>query len=135
MSIEQFSLFSGVVSICFAFWLRQNVAKTSEGNAKMIEIAEAIREGARAFLKREFKAIVWAGALLAIILYFSQKPNGLMVATGFIIGALASALAAFVGMQTVGFANSRVAEAARGGMKSAFSLAFRGGAVTGFLVV
>ena len=93
MSIEQFSLFSGVVSICFAFWLRQNVAKTSEGNAKMIEIAEAIREGARAFLKREFKAIVWAGALLAIILYFSQKPNGLMVATGFIIGALASALA------------------------------------------
>ncbi len=134
MSVEQFALFTGVASILFALWLRRSVAQSSEGSPKMIEIAEAIREGARAFLRREFKAIFWAGLVIAAVLWLTQ-PEGKMVAFGFIVGALASATAAYVGMKTAVMANSRVAESARDGMKSAFALAFRGGAVTGFLVV
>mgnify|MGYP001617287707 FL=1 len=134
MTIEQFALFTSVVSILFALWLRRGVAKFPEGNPKMIEIAEAIREGARAFLRREFKAIFIVGIVIVGILWTTQ-PEGKMVAFGFAIGALASAMAAYIGMKTAVMANSRVAEGARDGMKKAFNLAFRGGAVTGFLVV
>ena len=98
----------------------------------MKEIAEAIREGSRAFLKRQFKSIFLAGALIALALWYFL---GNLIALGFVVGALASSLAAYLGMQTSVMANVRVAEAAKSGLKKAFALAFRGGAVTGFLVV
>lgn len=98
----------------------------------MKEIAEAIREGSRAFLKRQFKAILVVGIVVAIVLWWALSG---MVAFGFIIGAVASSLAAYLGMKTAVMANSRVAEAAKSGLKEAFSLAFKGGSVTGFLVV
>ena len=98
----------------------------------MREIAEAIREGSRAFLKRQFKSIFLVGILIALALWYFL---GNLIALGFAVGALASSLAAYLGMQTSVMANVRVAEGAKSGLKKAFALAFRGGAVTGFLVV
>ncbi|OGF73935.1 sodium-translocating pyrophosphatase [Candidatus Giovannonibacteria bacterium RIFCSPHIGHO2_02_43_13] len=132
MTIENFALATAVVSIVFALWLRRGVKKQSEGDEKMKEIAEAIREGSKAFLKRQFKSIFVVGAVIALALWWAFD---LTVTSGFIVGALASSLAAFLGMQTAVMANSRVTEAAKRGLRPAFQLAFRGGAVTGFLVV
>ena len=98
----------------------------------MKEIAEAIREGSKAFLKRQFKTVLIVGVIIAGIIYVYL---GKGIAGGFILGALASSLAAYLGMQTAVMANVRVTEAAKKGLKEAFALAFRGGAVTGFLVV
>ncbi|MDP2668263.1 MAG: sodium-translocating pyrophosphatase [bacterium] len=132
MTIENFALWTGIISIIFALWLRSSVKKHSEGNEKMKEIAEAIREGSKAFLKRQFKTVLVVGIVIAGIIYIYL---GKGIAGGFILGALASSLAAYLGMQTAVMANSRVTEAAKSGLKQAFDLAFRGGAVTGFLVV
>ncbi|KKT42115.1 MAG: K(+)-insensitive pyrophosphate-energized proton pump [Candidatus Giovannonibacteria bacterium GW2011_GWA2_44_13b] len=132
MTIENFALITAAVSIVFALWLRHGVKKQSEGDEKMKEIAEAIREGSKAFLKRQFKSIFVVGVIIALALWWAFN---LTVASGFIVGALASSLAAFLGMQTAVMANSRVTEAAKSGLRPAFQLAFRGGAVTGFLVV
>ena len=134
MTIENFALATAVVSIVFAFCLRRGVKKHSEGDEKMKEIAEAIREGSKAFLKRQFKSIFVVGVVIAAIIYFAPG-LGELVSAGFVLGALASSLAAFLGMQTAVMANSRVTEAAKHGLRPAFQLAFRGGAVTGFLVV
>src|SRR3989344_4744201 len=132
MTIENFALWTGIISIIFALWLRNSVKKHSEGNEKMKEIAEAIREGSKAFLKRQFKTVLIVGVIIAGIIYVYL---GKGIAGGFILGALASSLAAYLGMQTAVMANVRVTEAAKKGLKEAFALAFRGGAVTGFLVV
>ena len=132
MTIENFAFITVAVSIIFALWLRHGVKKHSEGDEKMKEIAEAIREGSKAFLKRLFKSIFVVGVVIALVLWLAFDGS---VASGFIVGALASSLAAFLGMQTAVMANSRVTEAAKTGLKAAFQLAFRGGAVTGFLVV
>ena len=132
MSVEIFAMVTSLASIAFALWLRRSVKQASEGTPKMVEIADAIREGSRAFLSREFQAMLGVGLLIATILWLGL---GIMIAVGFAIGAIASALAAYIGMQTAVLANSRVAEKARGGLSGAFLLAFRGGAVTGFLVV
>lgn len=132
MTIENFAFVTGIVSIIFALWLRSSVKKHSEGDEKMKEIAEAIREGSKAFLKRQFKSIFVVGVVIALTLGWAFHWS---VAVGFVVGALASSLAAFLGMQTAVMANSRVTESAKSGLESAFRLAFRGGAVTGFLVV
>ncbi len=132
MSIENFAIWTAVISIIFALYLRRSVKKESAGDQKMQEIAEAIREGSKAFLKRQFKSILIVGIIIAIILWFAL---GKLIALGFVIGALASSLAAYLGMNTAVMANSRVAEGAKSGLKKAFSLAFKGGSVTGFLVV
>ncbi len=132
MTIENFALGTGVISIIFALWLRMSVKKHSEGNDKMKEIAEAIRAGSKAFLKRQFKTVLVVGIVITGLIYFYLGKN---IAAGFVLGALASSLAAFLGMQTAVMTNSRVTESAKKGLKEAFQLAFRGGAVTGFLVV
>ena len=120
MSIEYFAIGTSVFSILFALWLRARVKKEPEGDEKMREIAEAIREGSRAFLKRQFKAVFLAGILVALALWYFL---GNLIAIGFIAGALASSLAAFFGMKTSVMANVRVAEAAKSGLTKAFSLA------------
>lgn len=136
MIIEYFAMGTAVASILFALALRMSVKKQPEGNDAMVAIADAIREGSRAFLKRQYKAVFVVGVIIAILLKMTQPASeSSLIALGFIVGAIASGLAAYVGMQTAVMANSRVAEAARDGMKKAFNLAFRGGAVTGFLVV
>ncbi len=98
----------------------------------MIEIALAIREGAVAFLKRQYRTI----GIVAIVLFFILLATlGIKSALGFLIGALASALSGFIGMMVSTKANVRVAEIAKLGLKRALDLSFKGGSVTGFLVV
>src|SRR3989338_613423 len=132
MTIEYFAIGTSAISILFALVLRRSVKKEPEGDEKMREIAEAIREGSRAFLKRQFKSVFVVGVAVALALWYFL---GNLIALGFVVGATASSLAAFLGMQTAVMANVRVTESAKSGIQKAFSLAFKGGSVTGFLVV
>jgi K(+)-stimulated pyrophosphate-energized sodium pump len=104
----------------------------SPGNERMQSISAAVQEGASAYLTRQYTIIAAVGVVVFIILIPLQN---IRVAIGFLIGAALSAAAGFVGMNVSVRANTRVAEAARGGVSKALSVAFRGGAVTGMLVV
>ncbi len=120
-----------IFSLIFAYFLIQEVNKSPEGSGKMIEISQAIREGAISYLKRQFRTIAIAAVIIAFILLIIL---GFKAALGFLIGAAASALSGFVGMMVSTKANVRVAEASKRGLDPALQLSFKGGAVTGFLV-
>ena len=98
----------------------------------MEEISRAIEEGSRAFIKRQYKVVGIVALLIAILLYFFID---FISAIGFLVGGAASALAGYLGMMTAVKSNVKVAEAAKKGLAPAFSLAYLGGSVTGFLVV
>lgn len=121
-----------IIGILFAFWTRRRIASASAGDEKMMEIAAAIEEGARAYLKRQYIYVGYVAIALAILLSVAL---GWKTVLGFIVGATASGLAGYLGMMTAVFSNVRVAEAARRGLGPAFKIAFLGGSVTGFLVV
>jgi len=121
-----------LLSLVFAFFLIQTIKRAPSGSGKMIEISHAIREGAMAFLKRQYKAVGLVAVIIFLILLFSF---GIKTAAGFVVGAIASAISGIIGMLVSTQANVRVAEAAKKGLKSAFSISFKGGSVTGFLVV
>jgi K(+)-stimulated pyrophosphate-energized sodium pump len=104
----------------------------SPGNEQMRTISRAVQEGASAYLRRQYLIIAIVGAVLFVVLIPLQS---ISVAIGFAIGGLASAAAGFIGMNVSVRANARVAEAGRGGISPALSAAFRGGAITGLLVV
>jgi K(+)-stimulated pyrophosphate-energized sodium pump len=104
----------------------------SPGNEKMVSISSAVQEGARAYLNRQYTTIAVVGVVLFVALIFIQD---IYVAIGFLIGGLSSAAAGYIGMNVSVRSNARVAEAAREGVPKALSVAFRGGAVTGMLVV
>jgi K(+)-stimulated pyrophosphate-energized sodium pump len=121
-----------IFSLLFAYLSIREVRKAPFGSGKQIEIQKAIREGAVAFLKRQYKTV----AILAIFLFFLLWiALGFRVGLGFLIGAIASATAGLIGMLVSTQANLKVAEAAKRGLKEAFDLSFKGGSVTGFLVV
>jgi K(+)-stimulated pyrophosphate-energized sodium pump len=104
----------------------------SPGNERMRSISAAVQEGARAYLNRQYSTIAVVGIVLFVALIFVQD---IWVAIGFAIGGLSSAAAGYIGMNVSVRANARVAEAAREGVPKALSVAFRGGAITGMLVV
>ena len=131
MSILIFSLIASLVALAYGGILISHVLKQPQGDEKMRAISQAIREGANAYLKRQNRVVAIVGIVIAVLLFvFLDKTT----AVGFIVGAVASMLAGFVGMFVAVRANVRVAEAAKSGIKPAFNLAFRGGAVTGFFV-
>jgi len=136
MTIENaaiyFALGSALVAIIYGYFVGSFVLKQPAGNKRMQEIASAIQQGASAYLSRQYRTIAVVAVILALILGFTL---GWTMAIGFLIGAVLSAAAGFIGMSISVRANVRVAEAARGGLKKAMDLAFKGGSVTGILVV
>ena len=129
--IIYFAISAGLISIISAFIIRAGIAKKPRGNEKMIEISQAIEIGSKAYLKRQYKTISVVAIIIAVLLgaFFN-----LTTSLGFLIGAIASALAGYFGMLTSVMSNSRVAESAKQGLSKAFRLSFLGGSVTGFLV-
>lgn len=119
-------------ALLYGLWLIVDIMRRGAGDERMQEIASAIQEGATAYLQRQYLVVSGVAAILAAILYYALGQN---TAVGFLIGAFLSALAGFVGMSVSVRTNVRVAEAAKKGLSEAFSLAYKGGAVTGFLVV
>jgi len=131
MSTLFFPIITSLFSLVFAYFLIREVRKAPSGSGKQIEVSLAIREGAIAFLKRQYKTV----GLVAVFLFFLLwLIFGFKTGFGFLIGALFSALAGFVGMMVSTQANLKVTEAAKKGLREAFNLAFKGGSVTGFLV-
>src|SRR3954452_15626743 len=122
----------GVVAVLFAVVLTVVVLRQPPGNERMIEIARAIQEGASAYLNRQYLVIGLIGIVVAILLGVTL---GWVTAVLYIVGAVCSAAAGYVGMNVSVRSNLRTAEAARSGLSKALSTAFRGGAVTGFMVV
>ncbi len=117
-----------VYSAYIMLWLRRQPA----GNSKMQEISRAIQEGSSAYLNRQYKAIAYVSVVLAVLIYFTL---GAVSTVGFAIGAVASAIAGYIGMNVAVRSNSKTAEAAKSGINSALTLAFKAGSVTGYLVV
>ncbi len=121
----------GVAGVFFAIILAVTVKKASPGDEKMGEIADAIKEGAIAYLNRQLKSVSLVGIVIFIVILVAL---GAKMAIGFLIGAAASYLAGYIGMRVSVVANVRVAEAAKKGLSAGLSLAFKGGAVTGMMV-
>ncbi len=119
-------------AVVYGVLTSRSLLALSPGNERMRSISAAVQEGARAYLNRQYTTIAGVGVLLFIVLIPVQN---IRVAIGFAIGGVLSAAAGYIGMNVSVRANARVAESARGGIGPALSVAFRGGAVTGMLVV
>ncbi|MEK7572566.1 MAG: sodium-translocating pyrophosphatase [Patescibacteria group bacterium] len=127
-----FAIISSLIAILYGLFLAKSILKKSAGNEKMQAIAAAIAEGAKAYLNRQYKTI----GIIAVVLFFILWIMlGIASAGGFVLGAVLSALAGYIGMNVSVKANVRTTEAARNGLKTALDVAFKGGTVTGLLVV
>jgi K(+)-stimulated pyrophosphate-energized sodium pump len=126
------ALICAAFAVAYGLLTTQQLLALSPGNAEMQRISGAVQEGAQAYLRRQYTTIAGVGVLLFIALIPIQN---IRVAIGFAIGGILSGATGFIGMNVSVRANARVAEAARGGVSPALGVAFRGGAITGLLVV
>ena len=128
----------GVLALVFVFWKNSWVSKQPEGEERMSKIAKNIADGAMSFLKAEYKLLSVFVLAVSVLLYFkgnSEVNSNGMVAVSFIVGAICSALAGFIGMKVATKANVRTTNAARESLGKALEVAFSGGAVMGLGVV
>jgi K(+)-stimulated pyrophosphate-energized sodium pump len=121
----------GIIAVLYGIVTSRQVLGLSAGNQRMIEVSAAIQEGAAAYLKRQYTTIAIVGIIVAVIIGIFLKP---LSAVAFLIGAILSGSAGFIGMNISVRANVRTAEAARGSLQNGLTTAFRAGAVTGLLV-
>jgi K(+)-stimulated pyrophosphate-energized sodium pump len=119
-------------AVVYGLIITQRLLSKSPGNERMREISGAVQEGAQAYLNRQYTIIAAVAVPIAIVLWLLQDYK---TALGFVLGGILSGAAGFIGMNVSVRANSRVAEAARGGVPPALDVAFKGGSVTGLLVV
>ncbi|PYJ36088.1 MAG: sodium-translocating pyrophosphatase [Verrucomicrobia bacterium] len=128
----QMSMVCAVIGLAFAFLLIAVVIRSPSGNQRMLEIAAAIQEGAKAYLNRQVKTINVIAVVIFILLWVFKDP---LTAIGFVVGAFCSLAAGFIGMRVAVLANVRTAQAAAASKLKALRMAFNGGSVTGLLVV
>src|SRR5512139_2465896 len=132
--VMTFAIACGIAGVVYALFIAAWVNKQDAGNEKMKQISDAVKEGAYAFLAREYKTVAMVAVVLFIVLAAVPK-LGIWSAVGFLIGTVGSALAGFVGMWVTVRANVRTTQAASKGLQAALTLSFKGGSVTGIMVV
>jgi K(+)-stimulated pyrophosphate-energized sodium pump len=132
--VMTFAIACGILGVLYALFIAAWVNKQDAGNEKMKQISDAVKEGAYAFLAREYKTVAMVAVVLFIVLAVVPK-LGIWSAVGFLIGTVGSALAGFVGMWVTVRANVRTTQAASKGLQQALTLSFKGGSVTGIMVV